>query len=219
MHGDRLVAALERYVLRSPHERISARRDWPDGITVGTNWGWYDIEPVGWLIARESWVDEAVRVIRSTPIEDVMLESYGLVLNRDGSVLYVNDLAAMRDLGRRLGGDLNPLAYAELLAEFYSGAKIDGPIVSAPTVSERTPSGWLVCDVAATLANHPQLAPVEPKPPRVTDELSFDSCHYYFNPAGIGSAIDVRRWLVSGAEDEGVSWRRERLAGRVSGGR
>jgi hypothetical protein len=219
VNGDRLVAALERYVLRSPHEGISARRDWPDGITVGTNWGWYDIEAVGWLVGREPWVDEAVRIIRSTPIEDVMLESYGLVLNHDGSVLYVNDLAAMRDLGRRVGGDLNPLAYAELLAEFYSGPKIDGPIVSAPTVSERTPSGWLVHDVAGTVADHPQLAPVELRPPRVTDELSFDFCHYYFSPVGIGAAIGVRRWIVSDDEGEGLSWRRECLAGRVPGGR
>jgi hypothetical protein len=143
VNGDRLIAALERFVLRSPHERISARRDWPDGFTVGTNWGWYDIEPVGWLIGRQSWVDKAVRVIRSAPIEGVMLDSYGLVLNHDGSVLHVNDLVAMRDLGRRLGGDLNPLAYAELLAEFYSDPKIDGSTVSAPPEQQSTCIGGL----------------------------------------------------------------------------
>jgi hypothetical protein len=174
------------------------------------------------MIAQEGWVEEAVSVVMSTQIEDVMLETYGMLVCRDGAVLCVNDLAIMRDLGGRLVDDLNPMAYAELLGEFYSGPKIDGPVVSAPTVSELARSGWFVDDVASAVAAYPQLGAIALEPPQLIRaggrvELGFDSCHYYLDHFGIGAAIDVLRWKVTVDErSREVSWRREYVAQRVT---
>jgi hypothetical protein len=216
-----MVAALECYILNAPDERITARRDWPDSMTVRTNWGSYGIQHSDWLIAQEDWVEEAVWAVMRIPVEDVMLETYGMLLRRDESVLCVNDLAAMRDLGRRLVDGLNPMAYAELLGEFYSGPKIDGPVVSAPTVSELARSGWFIDDVANAVATHPQLGAIALEPPQLSRaggrvEFGFDSCHHYLDHFGLGAAIDVLRWKVTVDESREVSWRREYVAKRVT---
>ncbi|MFI6761337.1 hypothetical protein ACIBF5_19590 [Micromonospora sp. NPDC050417] len=213
MDGDRLTAAVERYIL-SPDEKVIDRRDWPDSVAIKTNWGWYDAEPANWLVAREAWVEQAVRLVMDASIEDVPLSTFGLLLRHDREVLYLNDQATMRGLGGRMGDDLDPIAYAELLAEFYSGPDIDRPVVAADTVSDFTRPGWLVQDVDATLQEHPHLESAGLAPPRVTQtaqrvELSFHSCRYYLDSVGIKGSFDVLRWTVTGGAGQEVSWRRE----------
>jgi Transposase len=58
----------------------------------------------------------------------------------------------MRELGRRLGDDPDPLAYAELLGELYPGPQIDEPTVM-PTPPPRLDT-WIAKTVQAAV---PQL--------------------------------------------------------------
>ncbi|MGW4460876.1 hypothetical protein [Micromonospora sp. NPDC004704] len=217
MDGDRLTAAVERYIL-TPHENVVNRRDWPDSVAIKTNRGWYDAQPADWLIAREPWVDQAFRLVLDDAVEDAASRTFGLILQRDGGVLHVNDQATMRGLGSRLGDDLDPLAYAELLAEFYSGPDIDRPVVAAQAASAFTKAGWLVHSVDQILAEFPFLDPELLSPPSVRQvagrvEITFHSCHYHLDVKG---EVDVLRWNVAGGPGHEVGWLREYVARDVS---
>ncbi|MDG4831669.1 hypothetical protein O7627_20520 [Solwaraspora sp. WMMD1047] len=218
MDGDRLMAAFERHILHPQHEDIRSRRDHPEGMTIETNWGSYYFRTQDWLIAQEAWVADAVRVVLSSYSECVPAPTYGLIVPTEGEVVPINSTAAAHELGRRLGESLDPLAYAELLAEFYSVPDIEGPVVDAVAVSEFTKSGWLVRDVDQILAEFPFLDPATLYPPAVRQsadrvEMSFTSCHYH--QAFLGSA-DVLEWTVSGSPDGDVRWQRGYAARCVS---
>jgi hypothetical protein len=59
-------------------------------------------------------VDSAVRVVADGNMKGFVI-TYGLLFECGGEVRYLNDVVTMRELGRRLGADLDPLVYAELL--------------------------------------------------------------------------------------------------------
>jgi hypothetical protein len=187
-------------------------------MTIQTNRGWYEFEPADWLVARELWVEEAVRVVLSSPIDHVPVPTYGLIVPTKGEVLFVNKVDVARELGLRLGKELEPLAYAELLAEFYSVPDIDGPVVYAPAVSESTRSGWLVREVSQILEKFPFLDPALMEPPSVHTttehtELAFNSCHYH---EAFRGSVDVLRWKVFGGPAGEVRWVRDYAAKCVS---
>jgi hypothetical protein len=218
MERDRLAAAFERQILHTQYENIHGRRDWPKSMSIETNWGSYEFRVNHWLISREAWVAEAVRVVLSSPIDHVPAPTYGLIVPTEGEVLLVNDVATARELGRRLGKDLDPLAYAELLAEFYSVPDIEGPIVEAIAVSEFTQSGWLIENVDQILAKFPFLDPTPLQAPVVhrsgeAVEVIFQSCHYH---QAFRGSVDVLKWIVTGGPGEEVGWLRDYVAKCVS---
>nr|MDT0659349.1 hypothetical protein [Micromonospora sp. DSM 115978] len=218
MDRDRLAAAFERHILH-PSEQIGARRDRPNSMTIQTNWGSYGFRTADWLISLAPWVADAVRVVLSAPmIDHAPAPTYGLIVSTEGEVLLVNEVAAAREMGRRLGEDLDPLAYAELLAEFYSVPDIEGPVVDAIAVSEFTKSGWLVREVDQIIAKFPFLDPTSLRPPAVRRsgrevEVTFQSCHYH---QAFRGSVDVLRWSVTGGPGADVRWLREYLVKSVS---
>jgi hypothetical protein len=215
--ADRVVAALERSLL-TPRESIEKRWDWPDAVAFRTSHGVYDARPVDWLIAGEPWVDRVLRVVLDMEIDHVPVDTYGLLFDREGNALLLSEVATMRALGRRLGEDVDPLAYAELLAELYSGRDIAGPVVAAPAVTESSRAGWLVRDVGEVLAKYPWIEASSLALPVVRRveggvELEFDSCHYFFD--GAVGAVDVLRWTVVGGPKQEVSWSRRYVVERL----
>lgn len=202
---DRVVAAVRQYVLQ-PDEEITNRRDWPGAVTFSTTRFAVEAKPADWLIGQEPWVDEAVRVVADGAIENFAF-TYGFAFTRTGEVLFLNEMATMRELGRRVGTDLDPLAYAELLSELYSGKIVDQPVVLANAAMSWFRAGELIRDVDAFVASYPWAAPVPVAPPAfLGDTIVFYSCHYYLTGQ---RALDVLRWRVEVGSGQ---WEREYVA-------
>lgn len=203
-----MLAAVQRHILDGA--QVEERHLKRDGVVLYARGLRYEIRPADWLVADADWVDEAIRVVADGGAENYVL-SYGLIFPVEGAELLLNDVATMRELGRRLGADLDPLAYAELLAEFYSGRDIGGSRVLASSATGLHPPGELVRDPLSVVAEHPGVDPVLLSAPVVhpTDAgsaVDFQSCHYFLTEAG--GALDILRWSVQGGGGEPGSWSR-----------
>lgn len=213
---DRVVAALEQHAL-GPGEEIRGRRDWPEASTFMVDDYAYRARPADWLIAEAPWVDAAVRVVGDRLMDNFAI-TYGLLFTGD-ETLFLNDPATMRELGRRLGGDLDPIAYAELLAELYSGRRVDGQTVRPFSATGSHRAGVLVRDPAQFAAEYEWVDPGLVSAPAVRAgagggaELEFCSVRYFLTETK--SAVDVLQWTVVGGGDRPASWSRHYLAERV----
>jgi hypothetical protein len=210
------VAELERRVLQ-PGEQIEDRQDAPDVVQFYVGDYGYQARPADWAIGREPWVDEAVRVVADRFVDNFAI-TYGLLFPRDGEPLLLNDVTVMRDLGRLLGERLDPLAYAELLAELYSGRSIDGPVVLPFGATEQVRAGELVRGVDEFARAYPFVDPGLVAAPSVRAEggqttVDFHSVHYYVTEAS--GAVDVLRWTVTGGGGAVGAWSRRYVAQRV----
>ncbi|MDG4772620.1 hypothetical protein [Solwaraspora sp. WMMD792] len=218
MQADRVVEALRRHVFQ-PGEDVAKRFAEPERVTVlSTTQALYEAEPAGWRIGTAAWVDSAVRVARDSSLEN-FVATYGFVFSRDGGALFLNDAAAIRELGRGLGAGLDPLAYAELLAELYSGQRIDDPVVFSFAATAGFRPGWLIADVEEFLRKHPSVDPSLVSPPRASQEggvsrIDFLSHNYYL--VEFGAAIDIYRWTVTAPAGQPASWVREPVAQRLT---
>lgn len=214
MDADRVVAALETHVLE-PGRRIEEQFVQPGLAVFYARRTRYEVRPAEWLVAAEPWVEATLRIVEDLSLEDAPFSTLGLLLTRDGEALFVNDVATMRGLGRRLGDELDPLGYAELLGEFYSGRQIDGPVVASMAASQFLTAGALIRDVDAFAADHPYVdrALVAPPSVRRTDggvALDFFSYHYFLTDWK--GAVDILRWTVTGGGGDEASWSREYIA-------
>ncbi|MFC0531055.1 hypothetical protein [Phytohabitans kaempferiae] len=215
MDWDRLVAALERHVL-APGEQIEERRDWPEASTFMVGDYGYEARSADWLIGQAPWVDAVVRVVADRFMDNFAI-TYGLLFTGD-EALFLNDPATIRDLGRRLGADLDPLAYAEVLAELYSGQRVDGPTVLPFSATGAHRAGVLVRDKAQFAAEYEWVDPTLVSAPVVRAsaggvELEFSSVHYFLTETK--SAVDVLQWTVVGGGGRPASWSRRYVAERV----
>jgi hypothetical protein len=210
---DRVVAALERHAL-DPGKSVEERRDWGDVLTFSVDDYSYEAREADWLIGQAPWVDAAVRVVAARFLMDNWAITYGLLFAGDQD-LFLNDAATIRELGRRLGADLEPLAYAEVLAELYSGEHIDRPTVLPFAATERHRAGVLVRDPGEFAAEYHWVDPALVSAPvvRAADggvEMVFCSAHYFL--LEVKSAVDVLQWTVVGGGGRPASWSRRYLA-------
>ncbi|MBO4208939.1 hypothetical protein [Micromonospora echinofusca] len=214
MRTDRVVAAVQRHVLDGA--AVEERYPRPDGVVLYAGRTRHEVVAADWLVTQAAWVDGAVRVVAGSGAENYTF-SYGLIFPVTGDALFLNDVSTMRELGGRVGTDLAPVAYAELLAELYSDGDVSGPRVLASSATELHRSGELVREPAATAGAYPALDPALLAAPtvEVTDGrtvLRFDSCHYLITEAG--GALDVLRWEVRAGGGEPADWSRRYLARR-----
>jgi hypothetical protein len=217
MQAERIVEAMRRYVL-APDEQVEKRWDRPESVALSTKRFGYVADSADWSIRNEAWVDDAVRVIADGFMDNYVI-TYGLVFGRDGAVLVLNDVATMRELGRRLGEGLDPMAYAELLGELYSGRQIDGPVVLPFSATASFRSGWLIREVEAFLREYPFVDAALVSAPRVSQaggvrRVEFCSHNYYL--LEFGAAIDIYRWVVTAPVGQPASWSREPVAERLT---
>ncbi|GIH16556.1 hypothetical protein Raf01_47280 [Rugosimonospora africana] len=204
MDADRVVEAVRRFVL-DPSEDVQRRRDEVDSVTLRTARLSYEIRPAPWSVAAAPWVRDAVRVLADSGNASY-LPTFGLLLLSDGDVVFLNDVAAMRQLGRRLGDGLDPVAYAELLAELhYSRGQRDEPVArpSAP--------GRLIRDPRAFLDRYPFVDPALPRAPEAGDDgrggtvITFQSFIRYLR-VEVGTAIDVYGFTVTAPRGGPATW-------------
>ncbi len=214
--ADRVVGTLRERVF-DPGEEITLGGAGPGLVMFSTNRFSYNVQPATWQLARAPWVEVALRVVADGHMNNYAI-TYGLVYDRAGHELFLNDPDVMWGLGRRLGDDLDPLAYAEVLSELYSGTKIADSPVLAFGASGLHRAGELVLDVAEFAQRYPFVDPSLVAPPQVRPAgpgvvLDFQSCHYYLS--GDTSAVDILQWTVIGGGGREVTWSRDYVAQRV----
>ena len=213
MQTDRVADALRRFVV-GPDEPVE--REWvtPNAVTLQTPRYLYRAAPADWLISGAVWVDAAIRVLAESDRGD-LVPTFGLLFAGPGDPIYLNEVAAMAGLGRRLHTDLDPVAYAELLAELHFPTGPEDQPVSRPTVV-----GKLILDAAQFAARFP-FVPAEvlaARPHamhaggRIT--LTFQSYVRYLLP-DFGSALDIYDWTVAAADGEPATWTRILAAERL----
>ncbi|MFD0747621.1 hypothetical protein ACFQ1L_41850 [Phytohabitans flavus] len=212
MDWDRVVAALERHAL-APGDAVGKRREWEHVLTFTVGDYGYEARPADWLIGQAAWVDAAVRVVADRFMDNFAI-TYGLLFTGDQD-LFLNDPAAIRELGRGLGAEVDPLAYAEVLAELYSGEHIDRSTVLPFSATGGHRAGALVRDRAQFAAEYEWVDPALVSAPAVRGdgggvELEFCSVHYFLTETK--SAVDVLQWTVVGGGGRPASWVRRYLA-------
>jgi hypothetical protein len=213
---DRVLAALRRYVLDAG-EQIQERFDKQDSLVAYTKGFRYQASSADWAIGREPWVDDAVRVVADGGAKNFVF-TYGLIFHQGGGVLFLNDVATMRELGRRLDDDVDPLEYAELLGELYSGRDIDAPVVLASGATEFFRAGGLIQDVDAFVADYPFVDAAllsAPTVRRTAHEVSVEFCSHHYYLADSTGAVDILKWTVVGGGGREASWSRAYVAERL----
>lgn len=209
---DRVVAAVRRHAL-TPGQEVGKRRVWDDVLTFAVDDYGYEARPADWLVGQAPWVDAAVRVVADRFMDNFAI-TYGLLFVGDQD-LFLNDPATTRELGRGLGDEVDPLAYAEVLAELYSGEDVGGPTVLPFSATGGHRAGVLVRDRATFASQYEWVDPVLVSPPGVRAaeggvELEFCSVHYFLTETR--SAVDVLQWTVVGGGGRPASWERRYLA-------
>jgi hypothetical protein len=177
----------------------------------------YHVVPAEWQVTREPWVRAALRVVENVPSPGQPARMIGFLFDRSGELCHLNDVVAVRRLGQRLDRDLDPVAYAEILAEFYSGEHIEGPVVTAWAPGPSGRPGWLVRDVAAAAAEIPWVDAnllAAPTVRRSDDGVTVEFVSWH-QIGGLSIGIDVLRWTVSGGPGRDAVWERRYLAMQV----
>jgi hypothetical protein len=196
-----LVDLARRFVLPDD-ETIVWRKDFPDGpaVALGTDKWMLSVRQVrNFLqVERAGWVAGVVVATR----DDVAVEGGAprevILVPRDGAPLHLDDATATASLGARVaGGDMDPLAYGEILVEC------------------QWPGGWLkrlIRDPATWRAEYPSRAGlpavVAPRIERTDagQRLSFHSSRENTVVTGGRSVLDVAEWSVRTTRDAPASW-------------
>jgi hypothetical protein len=213
MQAEQVTDALRRFVLR-PTEQITQRVDRPGQLWFTTSSGAaYEAKPADWLIAADAWVETAVRVVAPTDMPNFS-RTYGLLFPKTGEPIFLNDVTTMHWLGSGLAGGVDPVGYAELLGELYSGDDIDQAVVSAFSATSAFRAGQLVRDVDQVRQLYPAIDPALLSAPvvrRDSDALVLDFLTYRYYLLEVRAAVDLYRWAVTGPAGEPAQWERQRV--------
>lgn len=196
MLGERIAEAVQRHVVR-PGETVLEHVTQPDTIVVRSTRETYFADPADWSIADHPGVEAAFRVVVDGMMDNFVVTYALLVPTGGGPALLLNDLAVLRELPGRLGAPVDPLAYAELLAELCSGPDLDTSVVYPMAATAKYRAGWLIRDVAALRDRYPEVDPALVAPPVVGGDppaVEFFSHNYVVHHAVSG--LGIYRWRV-----------------------
>jgi hypothetical protein len=214
MRADDIVDLLVRRMFEGDEE-ITFREDGPDRVELSTSRHTYLAGPAPWAIAAAPAVTGALRVLRPAHLDGADRVFGFLWLRERPEPILLNDARAVRELGRLVGHGIPPLAYAEVLAEFYSGHDADSPVVATFCAPSRQRAGLLVSDVAALRARYPLIPSGALQAPRVSisgDEVTLRFCSHDHVLLDSGPAINVRQWQVVTHPDRPARWQRTTVA-------
>ncbi len=200
-----ILDLMKRYVLWSD-ERVERVRNWPDGLALTTSLRHFvaGSEPDDWLIAREEWVSDVVIAVRDDLIICGQPERFGFLLLADGGEIYINDDAAIAELGRLLADGMAPVTYAQLLVHFHPYSSAVRKVLSRP-------------DELRQLIGHEDVPDIEPPRVRQTPAgltLTFSSTCQYRWPAE-GPLLDLMTWTVQVPAGEPAQWESRLVAQRI----
>lgn len=193
-----ILDLMKRHVLWDDEE-VERVREWPDGLALTTRLRHFvaGSEPDDWLVSREDWVDDVVIATRDDLIIEGQPERFGFLLLSGGGDVYLNDEAAVAELGRRLADGIDPVAYAEILVQLhpYSSA-----VRAVLTESDQLRRQF----------GQDDLPDVEPPRTERTPEglaLTFCSSCRYFRLIGGSPLLDLTEWTVTVPVGEPARWK------------
>ncbi|GAA1790847.1 hypothetical protein GCM10009682_11070 [Luedemannella flava] len=212
MRHDDIADLITRYVL-VPGETVRRRHDdRPDAVEIDTGHRRYLGSPAPWAIAHAAGVAGAARVYSPSPDDMPNFDlTYGFVVLAEGGVRYLNRVDDMADLGRLVAAGLDPLAYAEVLAELYTSPDISGPLVIPISFPGAGRSGFLLRDPEPFLANHPGVDPAAVTAPvvqRAGDAVDLRFTAYEYQTAELTTLVNVWTWHVRATAAAPATWER-----------
>ncbi|HEX3816498.1 MAG TPA: hypothetical protein VHX59_26955 [Mycobacteriales bacterium] len=199
--NETILELLQRHVTQDGEQTVRVKH-WPDGVALTTNLRHFVAgpEPADWSVSAEQWADDVVIAIRDDIIIEGEPERFGFLLLAGGGDVYLNDRAAVAELGRRLADGMNPLAYAEILVGFHPYSSATRAVVPEPDGLRRAFDRNDLPDVAALqLRQEPEGA-----------TLTFSSyARYSRTPAG-APLLDLTEWTVTVPFGEQAQWEARR---------
>lgn len=198
MTGNAVILDLvKRHVLwdNEPVERV---KEWPDGLALTTPLRHFvaGSEPAEWLLSREDWVADVVIATRDDLVVEGTPERYGFLLLDGGGEVYLNDAAAVADLGRRLAEGMDPIGYAQVLVQFHPYSSATRAVLTEPDEVRRRFGDSALPEVDA---------------PRVRQEptgltFTFASSIRYARSVGGAPLLDLKSWTVEVPNGEPAHW-------------
>ncbi|MDI1461653.1 hypothetical protein QEZ54_11775 [Catellatospora sp. KI3] len=220
MRANEIAALVERDILY-PGDRVERITGDQAELRLDTRRGGMRARSAPWLIAQSDCVTDAVRIHLSgdLPGSD---QAYGYVWLDDGRVVLLNEVAQFRELGRRLLRGLDPLAYAEILAELYSGRDISGPVVAPVFMPGAGQAGFFIRDARQFHAEHPYLPAglvsspdVQPYHTRAGHHLRMSFFAYELHMYELTTTISVYAWQLETVVGAPPAWTRTTVASMV----
>jgi len=194
--NEKIVELIVRHVLQDG-EQVARVKNWPDGVAVTTTVLRHFVagSEQAWTISREPWVDDVVIAERDDLIVEGQPQRFGFLLLDDGTDIYLNDPAAVAELGRRLPDGMDPSGYAEILVAFHPYTSAYCAVLTEP-------------DELRRVLGRPDLPDVDPiqvqqAPHGLT--LTFSSFAQY-RLVGPQELIDVLAWTVDVPAGEPARW-------------
>lgn len=195
--NEKIVELIAGHVLQEG-EQVARVKNWPDGVAVTTSVLRHFVagsEPAAWTISREPWADDVVIAERDDLIVEGESQRFGFLLLDDATDLYLNDAAAVAELGRRLSDGMNPLGYAEILVAFHPYTSAYRAVLTDP-------------DELRRVLGRPDLPDVDPiRLQQASDgvTLTFSSFARY-RLVGPQELLDLLAWTVDAPAGEPARW-------------
>jgi hypothetical protein len=199
--NETILDLLQRHVVRQGEETVRVKH-WPDGIALTTNRRHFVAgpEPADWSVSAEQWVDDVVIAIRDDIIIEGEPQRFGFLLLAGGGDVYLNDSAAVAELGRRLADGMNPLGYAEILVGFHPYSSAKRAVVLEADGLRR----------AFDRLDLPDVEPLQLQQDIDGVTLTFSSyASYSRTPAG-APLLDLTEWTVAVPPGEPARWESRR---------
>jgi hypothetical protein len=203
-----LVELFDRHV-RFDGEGVQNVTTWPDslGVVVETAGRLVSIriDRDFLLVAREPWVDVLVVVEREDLLSHGQHETDAIVVGVDGRGYHLNDPSVVAELGRRVGTDLSPVAFAEILVTYHPWSVARRELVSdADHFSTRL-----------GITAGPAVRPLAEFQPNDGTALEFFSTAVYAPTIGAPLLCDVYQWRVDIPRGSKAVWARRLLEERI----
>jgi len=195
--NEMILDLMKRHVLWEDEE-VERVREWPDGLALTTRLRHFvaGSDPQDWLVSREEWVDDVVVATRDDLIIEGQEERFGFLLLADSGDVYVNDPAAVAELGRRLADGMDPVGYAEILVQFHPYSSAVRAVLTEP-------------DELRSRFGREDLPDVEPPRTERTPgglTLTFSSSIRYARTIGGSPLLDLMEWTVKVPNGEPARW-------------
>jgi hypothetical protein len=194
--NDAIVELLRRHVLQDG-EQIMQVSEQADGLALATDRRHFVVgaQTADWTVGSETWVDDVVIATLDDPAADGEPERFGFLLLGDGGEVYLNDKAAVGNLGRRLADGMDPTGYAEILVAFHSSGSAVRAVLDEPDALRR----------AAGQSELPDVEPMRLRRSMVGLLVTFSSFARYPSPEG-APLLDVLEWTVGVPDGEAARW-------------
>jgi hypothetical protein len=203
--NDLLLTLFSRHVLL-PGERIEAVKTWPDalGVMVETDGRFVSVraDPDFLRAGHAPWVDALVVVQREDVLTHGERETDAILLDGAGRSYHLNDAATAANLGRRVGADLDPVAYAEILLAYHPFSVARRDLVTSP--DHLTTRLGIVAG--------PEVAAPDHRATPAGAALTFYSTAVYAPMLGAPLRCDVHHWQVALPAGAPATWTRHLLA-------